>query len=90
MAVDSHQDDPEVVARLPKNDFLIKIIERVGRPVTSTSLNQTGEETLQEVDNIQTYINTDQIDLLVDGGHLSGEASSIIDIRDIDNIKQIR
>jgi tRNA A37 threonylcarbamoyladenosine synthetase subunit TsaC/SUA5/YrdC len=33
-----------LAARLPKSDFLIKILDRVGVPLVSTSLNMTGEE----------------------------------------------
>lgn len=63
MAVDVKQKEPVAVARLPKSNFLIKIIDRVGVPITSSSLNLAGEETIQIVDQIENYIPTKEIDL---------------------------
>lgn len=88
--VDPEGKETGSVVRLPKNDFLIKMIQEVGTPITSTSLNINGHQPLKSVSDIENQIPTDNIDLVVDGGSLSGEASSIIDIRDINNIKRIR
>lgn len=90
LEVDPEHKEEGVVVRLPKNDFLIKMIQEVGIPITSTSLNINGYQPLKSASDIEDQIPTDNIDLVVDGGPLSGEASSIIDIRDINNIKRIR
>ena len=78
-----------IAIRLPKNDFLIKIINQAGFPVVSTSLNKKGGKPLLEVKNLEKYFKY-LPDLAVDAGTLKGKPSRLVDIRDIKNVKIIR
>jgi len=68
--------------RLPKNEFLTKIIGKLKKPITSTSLNKSGEERLSRVSDIEKYFSEEEIDLVVDAGTLEGKPSEIIDLRE--------
>jgi len=78
-----------VAVRLPKNDFLIKILKMVNAPLISTSLNVSGDKVIENLTKIEGKL-TGGIDLIIDGGIIKGQASQIIDIRDINNINIIR
>ena len=79
-----------MAVRLPKNNFLIKIIRRVGRPIVSTSINISGRKSLIDVDNTEKYFGAEKPDLVVDAGELKGKPSRLIDVRDMDDIKVLR
>ncbi len=89
-----------LAVRLPRNEFLIKIIKKVGRPIVSTSVNISGEKSLASVENVERYFKTPRAplikgavnlpDLVVDAGKLKNKPSKIADIRDIKNIKILR
>ena len=79
-----------LAVRLPKNDFLIKIINEVGFPVVSTSLNKKGEKPLRDAKNIAGHFKY-LPDLVVDAGaYEKTKPSRLIDLRDVKNIKVIR
>ncbi|MDA3840026.1 MAG: L-threonylcarbamoyladenylate synthase [Patescibacteria group bacterium] len=84
--------DGTLAFRLPKNDFLSKILMIVDLPIVSTSLNISGQKPLSSLDDIETYFRKTSLpDLVVDAGKISRtKTSEIIDIRDIENIKKIR
>lgn len=75
--------------RLPKNKFLVKIINEINKPVVSTSLNLHGQKNLVRPVNLEKYFKT-LPDLVIDAGVLKGKASRIVDIRDINDIKILR
>ena len=79
-----------LAVRLPKSEFLIKIIDKCGFPIVSTSLNITGQLPLNNVENLERYF--DELpDLVVDAGVIAGgKPSRLIDLRDAKNIKVIR
>ncbi|MEA3463607.1 MAG: L-threonylcarbamoyladenylate synthase [Patescibacteria group bacterium] len=79
-----------VAVRLPKSDFLIKIIRRVGKPIVSTSANISEQKSLTDMDNIEKYFGANKPDLVVDAGELKRKQSRLIDIRDMDDIKILR
>lgn len=85
-----------LAVRLPKNDFLIKIIKRIKAPLVSTSVNISGERSLVSVEKFITPpyppLSRGQTapDLIIDAGKLIGKASAIVDTRDVKNIKIIR
>lgn len=77
--------------RLPKNDFLITILKRINAPLVSTSLNMSGKKNIETMDKIEDYFTIYKPDLVVDAGRLpKKKPSSIIDIRDIDDVKILR
>lgn len=79
-----------LAVRLPKNDFLIKIIKNIGEPIVSTSLNLSNKKNLENVKDIEKYFKDIKPDLVIDAGEIKGKASKIIDITDIKNIKILR
>jgi L-threonylcarbamoyladenylate synthase len=77
--------------RLPKRENLVKIIERLGAPIVSTSLNISGGCTLSDVKEIEKVFNASLIDLAVDCGQTKNKKpSKILDITNIKKIKVIR
>jgi L-threonylcarbamoyladenylate synthase len=79
-----------VAVRLPKSQFLTKMISKSGSPLVSTSLNLSGKKPVENVTNLSKYFTGSKPDFIVDGGVLLGEPSTLIDLRDIDNIKILR
>lgn len=79
-----------LAVRLPKNEFLIKIINEAGFPIVSTSLNKKGEKPLISVQNLEKYFKH-LPDLVVDAGECPRtKPSRLVDLRDVKNIKIIR
>ncbi|MDO8668207.1 MAG: L-threonylcarbamoyladenylate synthase [bacterium] len=79
-----------LAVRLPKNEFLVKMISAAGFPVVSTSLNKTGEPPLNNAQNLENYF--DYLpDLVIDAGEGRNiKPSRLVDLRDIMNIKILR
>lgn len=79
-----------LAVRLPKNDFLVKLIKKVGAPLVSTSLNISGLERLTKVDGLEKYFKKDKPNLVIDAGEIKGKSSRLVDLRDVDDIKIVR
>ena len=89
-----------LAVRLPRSEFLIKIIKGVKVPIVSTSLNLSGRKNLTEIKNLEKYFKSpnpplikgaaDFPDLVVDAGKLKNKPSMIADIREMDNIRVMR
>lgn len=79
--VDHHQG---LSMRLPKSDFLIKIIRKIKEPLISTSLNLSGQKPLTKLDDLNlTFFNKKKPDLVLDfGPSLTIKPSKLIDLRD--------
>ena len=41
-----------IAVRIPQNDFCLKLLKEISRPLISTSVNKTGENPLNEIDQI--------------------------------------
>jgi tRNA A37 threonylcarbamoyladenosine synthetase subunit TsaC/SUA5/YrdC len=68
--------------RLPKSDFLLKIVRRIKEPLVSTSFNLSGEPVINKVNNLNFgQGTTEKPDLIIDGGVLNNKASRLIDLR---------
>lgn len=63
--------------RIPNNDIALNLVKALGRPITSTSANKTGEPTKFSVEDILKDI---EVDYVLDGGVLKDHASTIIDL----------
>ncbi|MDD4412166.1 MAG: L-threonylcarbamoyladenylate synthase [Patescibacteria group bacterium] len=77
-----------VAIRWPANNFLDKLINKIGEPLISTSLNQSGEELIKDsllAENIFPTLN-----FLVSVGELIVSPSSIYDLTDFSNIRKVR
>ncbi|MFZ2310860.1 MAG: L-threonylcarbamoyladenylate synthase [Patescibacteria group bacterium] len=71
-----------LAVRLPKSDFLLKIVRRIKEPLVSTSFNLSGEPVLNRVDNLQFNWNKNEApDLIIDDGVLKNKASRLLDLR---------
>lgn len=66
-----------VAVRIPSLAWLRELLERTG-PLVSTSANRSGEVPVQLPSELAQPLQND-LDGLVDGGRLSGEASAIVD-----------
>jgi len=79
-----------LAVRLPDNDFLTKIINEVGFPIVSTSLNKKGEKPLTSIKNIEKHFKY-LPDLAIDAGECKKiKPSRLVDLRDVENIKILR
>ncbi len=80
-----------IALRLPKNEFLSTILKKIDLPIVSTSLNLSGEKTIEDLGDVEKVFKKTKPDLIINAGKLRlKKPSSIIDIRDINNIKKIR
>jgi len=83
-----------VAVRLPKNNFLSKIITEVNSPLISTSCNLSGQANLNNLKKIFSFFNKEkqQPDYLIKlkGFAPKRRASRIVDIREANNLKIIR
>ena len=62
--------------RIPAHDFT-KLIEKAGIPFITTSVNLSGEPPAKRLEDIKEEI-MEQVDVIVNGGQLSGTPSTII------------
>lgn len=75
----SKKDGQETIGiRVPDNAFCLALADAYG-PVTATSANISGEEDLHTISSITEKI--PDIDMVVDGGKLTGPASTVVDAR---------
>lgn len=80
-----------LAVRLPKNDFLMKILKAVNKPIVSTSINLSSQAEPKNFNSLENYYQNYKPDLVIDAGELKNKkASRLIDVRDINNIKIIR
>ena len=69
-----------VALRLPDSPFLTKLMESVGRPLYSTSVNRTGQDPIFDITRITEEFERD-VDLIFDAGNLPpGPPSTLVDI----------
>ena len=65
--------------RIPDNKIIQSIVKSLGNPVISTSANVSGEDALSDPVEIDLYMGK-ILDATVDGGILSGDPSTVIDL----------
>lgn len=80
--------DDKIGFRIPNHLFLKSVLQLYNKPVTTTSINETGEKPLFCPDEIETKFGN-QIDLLIDDGVIKNDPSKIYMI-DMNKIKRIR
>ena len=74
--------DGNISLRLPKSEFLIKMIRRLGVPIISTSLNRSGDKPFRNVKNLEKVF-TKKLSpdfVLNSGPSLNTKPSSILDL----------
>ena len=65
--------------RVPDHELTRGIVKELGAPITGTSVNRSGTESLNSAELISNEFG-DQIDLIVDSSTGAGKASTVIDV----------
>ncbi len=68
-----------VGVRIPDNKDLLSIIEKLGRPVFSTSCNISGNDVVRSIDEIDEEI-ISKVDYIYDGGYIDSVSSTVVRI----------
>lgn len=63
--------------RIPDNLVCLSVLSMTGRPLATTSANISGKAPAVTADKVVEYFGS-QIDLIIDGGHTSGETVSTV------------
>jgi len=81
----------EIGVRISENPIIQEILNKIKIPLITSSLHDKNKITQYTSDPKIIYDewNT-QVDLIIDGGYLENIPSTVVDIRDIDNITLIR
>ncbi len=77
-----------VGVRIPDNPVCLAIVRELGAPIVTTSANISGEEPVGDPIEIERYFGN-RLDIVVDGGMLSTDVSSVICLID-DQIEILR
>lgn len=67
--------------RIPQNAIALAIVRELGHPLVTTSANLSGEETFDDPSLIEDSMGR-MLDLVVDGGILPGDPSTVISLID--------
>lgn len=70
-----------IAMRMPDNQLILDLIEKIGRPLAQTSANISGHPPAYSVEEIKNYFLYENLepDLAVDSGEITGTPSTIID-----------
>lgn len=74
--------------RIPDNQIALQIVRELGHPLVTTSVNISGEDSYSDPVEIQQKLGK-LLDMVVDGGSLSGDPSTVISLID-DKIEVLR
>ena len=74
--------------RIPDNPIALAIVRELGHPLVTTSANTTGDDPVNDPEEIEVRFGR-SIDMVVDGGILMGDSSTVISLVD-DNIEVLR
>ncbi len=74
--------------RIPNNAIALSIVRELGHPIVTTSVNVTGADSHCDPAVIEEQVGK-QLDLVIDGGSLLGEQSTVISLID-DKIEILR
>ena len=69
-----------IAARIPQNDFCLKLLKEISRPLISTSVNRSGENPIIEIDNIIQNFSEDVDAILIQSESTEKKSSTIIDL----------
>ena len=65
--------------RIPDSEIALSIVRDLGNPIISTSANMSGENIISDPFQIEDLFGS-QLDAVIDGGNLSGDPSTVIDL----------
>jgi len=75
--------------RVPSNDICLALVKELGRPIVSTSAAVTANEVLSDPVEIDQKFGT-LLNLVIDGGILVSDPSTIIDLTDDEHVEVLR
>ena len=67
--------------RIPDNEICLSIVRELGHPIVSASVAQPRDEVLSDPEEIHARFGK-QVDLVIDGGVLLSDRSSVVDLSD--------
>ena len=70
---------PTVAVRVPALESLRRLIDEVGEPIVSTSVNRAGEEPMDDVHDIRREFGT-EVDLILSGDVPGSASSTLVDL----------
>jgi len=70
-----------VGVRMPDNNIALEIVRQLGHPLVTTSANITRQQTYEDPSLIEDEFGS-QLDMVVDGGKLSGDPSTVVSLID--------
>lgn len=65
--------------RIPDNPICLSLVQKLGHPIITTSANLSGEEPIGDPFLVEQSMGK-QLDLVIDGGFLSAEVSSVVSL----------
>ncbi len=74
-----HRGTKSLAFRIPRDKNLIKLLKKTG-PLIAPSANPEGKEPAQNISEARDYFGN-RVDFYVDGGEISGPASTLIEIK---------
>ncbi len=74
--------------RVPNHPIPLQLVDLLGHPIVSTTANISGEAPFTHPEDIRDALGND-IDLIIDGGDLAGELSTVVAVRD-DQVEVLR
>ncbi|ELY59517.1 Sua5/YciO/YrdC/YwlC family protein [Natronococcus amylolyticus DSM 10524] len=71
--------EDRVGVRVPDHDLALRLCERAGTPITSTSANISGSGSVRRIDDLETSIR-EAVAVTIDGGETAGTESTVVDV----------
>lgn len=75
--------------RVPDNAFCLELIRLYNNPITSTSANLSGEKECTSIEQLVSEVK-DAVDLIIDGGEITGGVPSTVVFFDYESPKLLR
>lgn len=76
-----HRGKNSLAFRLPKNEFLLKILKTSG-PIVAPSANPEGEKPARNIEEAGNYFG-DSVDIYIDGGQLNSLPSTVVKLNNL-------
>lgn len=69
-----------IAVRIPQNDFCLKLLKEISRPLISTSVNRSGEDPLKLIEQIVNNFSQDVDAILFQSDSTERKSSTIVDL----------
>ena len=77
LIVETKTNSRKVGFRIPDNKFILSVIRKLGKPITSTSANISGKENLYKIKDIIKAFDG-KVDLIIDAGNITKRKASTV------------